>query len=526
MSADTAAPLPNEWKPSVNPWLIAVSIMLATFMEVLDTSVANVSLPYIAGNLSASTDEATWVLTSYLVSNAIILPATNWLGQLFGRKRFLISCIILFTLASALCGMAGSLGFLIIARVLQGAAGGALQPISQAVLMESFPPQKRGMAMAVFTMGVVVAPILGPTIGGWLTYNYSWRWVFYINLPIGILAAALTHAFLEDPPYLKRSSAANIDYIGLGLLSVWLASLQIMLDKGQELDWFSSTMIVWCAVISTVGFIAFIARELITPFPIVDLRILKNRNFSVGVVMILLVGALLYSTTAILPLFLQNLLNYTALAAGLAITPRGIGALLATIVVGRIVGRVSNRFLICASALLLAYACFALGNINLQVAPGNLLWPIILSGVAAAAIFIPLTTSAMGTLSQEQMGNAAGIYNLMRNVGGSIGISMITTLVTRDAQVNQAALAPHMTQFNFNFQQQVAHIQGALAATTGNWDATKKSPAVLYSILQQQSSLLSYVHGFRFCVLVCLVCAALAFLFKKVGKPTGPIAAH
>ena len=239
MSADAAAPLPNEWKPSVNPWLIAVSIMLATFMEVLDTSVANVSLPYIAGNLSASTDEATWVLTSYLVSNAIILPATNWLGQLFGRKRFLISCIILFTLASALCGLAGSLGFLIIARVLQGAAGGALQPISQAVLMESFPPQKRGMAMAVFTMGVVVAPILGPTIGGWLTYNYSWRWVFYINLPIGILAAVLTNAFLEDPPYLKRSSAANIDYIGLGFLSLWLASLQIMLDKGQELDWFS-----------------------------------------------------------------------------------------------------------------------------------------------------------------------------------------------------------------------------------------------------------------------------------------------
>src|ERR1700731_1951782 len=228
MSADTGAPLPNEWKPSVNPWLIAMSIMLATIMEVLDTSVANVSLPYIAGNLSASTDEATWVLTSYLLSNAIILPATNWLGQVFGRKRFLIGCITLFTIASALCGVAGSLGFLIMARVIQGAAGGALQPISQAVLMESFPPAKRGMAMAVFTMGIVVAPILGPIIGGWLTYNYSWRWAFYINLPIGILAAALTHAFLEDPPYLKRVSAANVDYIGLGFLSLWLASLRLI----------------------------------------------------------------------------------------------------------------------------------------------------------------------------------------------------------------------------------------------------------------------------------------------------------
>src|SRR5689334_11371399 len=223
----SATAVQERVQPVINPWIIAISVMLGTFMEVLDTTVVNVSLPHIAGNLSASTDEATWVLTSYLVSNAIILPATNWLGQLFGRRRFLISCIILFTFASALCGIAGSLGFLIMARVLQGAAGGALQPISQAVLMESFPPEKRGMAMAVFTMGIVVAPILGPTIGGWLTYNYSWRWVFYINLPIGILAALLTRAFLEDPPYLKRSSASNIDYIGFGLLGIWLASLQI-----------------------------------------------------------------------------------------------------------------------------------------------------------------------------------------------------------------------------------------------------------------------------------------------------------
>src|SRR5438034_795054 len=421
MSADTAAPLPNEWKPSFNPWLIAVSIMLATFMEVLDTSVANVSLPHIAGNLSASTDEATWVLTSYLLSNAIILPATNWLGQVFGRKRFLIGCIILFTFASALCGIAGSLGFLIIARVLQGAAGGALQPISQAVLMESFPPAKRGMAMAVFTMGIVVAPILGPIIGGWLTYNYSWRWAFYINLPIGFLAAVLCRAFLEDPPYLKRSSAANIDYLGFGLLGIWLASLQIMLDKGQELDWFGSKMIVWCAVIASAGFIAFIVRELVTAHPIVDLRILKNRNFAIGNVLMLLIGALLYATIAILPLFMQNLLH---------------------------------------------------------------------------------------------------------NIGGSIGIASITTLVTRQAQASQANLVWHMSAFNSNFQQKLAHLQSALASNTGNWAATKKSLAVLYGILQQQSSLLSYVYGFRFCVLVCLVCAALALLFKKVGKPIGPVAAH
>jgi DHA2 family multidrug resistance protein len=350
--------------------------------------------------------------------------------------------------------------------------------------------------------------------------------VFYINLPIGILAVILIHTFLEDPPYLKRVSAANIDYLGLGFLSVWLASLQIMLDKGQELDWFSSKMILWCAVLSAAGFVGFIVRELVTRFPLVDLRIFKNRNFAVGNLLVLLVGALLYGTTAILPLFMQNLLNYTALAAGMAMTPRGIGAFTATIIVGRIAGHISNRVLIIFSSLLLGYACFALGNINLQVAPSNLLWPIIISGAAAASIFVPLTTSAMGTLSREQMGNAAGIFNLMRNIGGSIGIAAITTLVTRHTQASQAALAWHMSKFNFNFQQQLAHIQSALASNAGNWAATKKSLAVLYGILQQQSSLLSYVYGFRFCVLVCLVCAALALLFKKIDKPTGPIAAH
>ncbi|HWC18960.1 MAG TPA: DHA2 family efflux MFS transporter permease subunit [Terriglobales bacterium] len=473
--ADIATPLPNEWKPRFNPWLIAVSIMLATVMEVLDTTIASVSLPYIAGNLSASTDEATWVLTSYLAANAIILPATGWLGQVFGRKRFLIACIILFTLASALCGLASSLGMLIMTRALQGAAGGALQPISQAVLLESFPPQKRGMAMAVFTVGIVVAPILGPTIGGWLTYNYSWRWTFYINLPIGILATVLIRAFLEDPPYLKRSSAANIDYIGFGLLTIWVCSLQAMLDKGQDLDWFGSKLIVWCAVISTVGFIAFIVRELVASSPLVDLRVLKNRNFAVGVVLIFLVGALLYGTNTILPLFMQNLLNYTALAAGVAITPRGIGAFVATIIVGRLVGHVSNRVLISASSVLLACSLFMLGDINLQLAPNSLLWPIVLSGVSISAIFVPLTTSAMGTLSREQMGTATGIFNLVRNLGGSIGITMITTLVTRHTQASQTSIVWHMSKLNFNFQEHFAHLQSALTSSTGSWAATKKS---------------------------------------------------
>ncbi|MFL6528378.1 MAG: DHA2 family efflux MFS transporter permease subunit [Chthoniobacterales bacterium] len=516
----------QQWTPPHNPWLIAVAVMLATFMEVLDTSVANVSLPHIAGNLSATTDEATWVLTSYLVANAIILPATNWLGQLFGRKRFLVACIFLFTMASALCGIANSLGFLIIARVLQGAGGGALQPISQAVLLESFPVQKRGAAMGVFAMGVVVAPILGPTLGGWITDNYSWRWIFYINLPIGALAMIMCNALVEDPPYLKRISAANIDYIGFGLLSIWLATLQFLLDKGQELDWFGSNAIVWSAIVSTAAFAGFIVRELMTPHPIVDLRVLKNRNFAVGAVMILLLGSLLYGTTAILPLFMQNLLGYTAVDAGIAMSPRGIGAFMTTIIVGRLIGKISNRILIGFGFLLLAYSCVLLSRINLQITMSSIVVPIIISGVAISAIFVPLTTSTMGTLSQEQIGNASGIFNLMRNVGGSVGIALITTLVGRSTQVNQMLLSTHTSQFNPVFQQKLAAIMAGLAQHGSQWEAAKQAPRILLGMLQQQAALLSYVQNFRLFAIACLVTAPLVFLFKKVAKPSGPIAAH
>jgi DHA2 family multidrug resistance protein len=519
-------PQRQQWTPSHNPWLIAVAVMLATFMEVLDTSVANVSLPHIAGNLSATTDEATWVLTSYLVANAIILPATNWLGQLFGRRRFLVSCIVLFTLASALCGMANSLGFLIVARVLQGASGGALQPISQAVLLESFPPQKRGAAMAVFAMGVVVAPILGPTLGGWITDNYSWRWIFYINLPIGALAVLMVNSVVEDPPYLKRISATNIDYIGFGFLSIWLATLQFMLDKGQELDWFGSDTIKWCAIVSGATFVAFIVRELVAEHPIVDLRVLKNRNFAVGAAMIFLLGTLLYGTTAILPLFMQTLLGYTAVDAGIAMSPRGIGAFVATIIVGRLVGKIPNRLLIGFGFLLLAYSCVLLSRINLQVSMSSIVVPIIISGVAISSIFVPLTTSTMGTLSQEQIGNASGIFNLMRNVGGSVGIALITTLVARTTQVNQMLLSTHTSRFNPVFQQKLAAITAGLSQHGSQWEAMKRAPRILMGILQQQSALLSYVQNFRMFALACLVTAPLVFLFKKVAKPSGPIAAH
>src|SRR5512144_391489 len=336
----------QQWVPSFNPWLIAISVMLATVMEVLDTSVANVALPHISGNLSATTEEATWVLTSYLISNAIILPATSWIGKFIGRKRFLILCIIIFTLASALCGAAPNLAILIIARILQGLGGGALQPIAQSVLLESFPPAKRGAAMALYGMGVVVAPIIGPPLGGWITDTYSWRWIFYINLPVGAVAAFMANAFVEDPPYLKGQKPGRIDYIGFGLMALGLAALELTLDLGQQRDWFESPLIVFTATMSAVSIAAFIAWELFTPEPIVHLRVFLNRNFAIGCAMIALVGVVLYGSTALLPLFLQTLLGYPAVESGLAVSPRGVGSIVSMVVVGRLIARVDGRWLI------------------------------------------------------------------------------------------------------------------------------------------------------------------------------------
>ncbi|HSU67864.1 MAG TPA: DHA2 family efflux MFS transporter permease subunit, partial [Tepidisphaeraceae bacterium] len=333
------APALRAWKPSFNPWIIALSVMLATFMEVLDTSVANVSLPHIAGSLAASTDEATWVLTSYLVSNAVVLPSTGWLTSRFGRRRTLLTCIAIFTLSSVVCGAATTLPMLIVARIVQGAGGGALQPIAQAVLLESFPPERRGPAMAAYGMGVVVAPIIGPTLGGWITDNYSWRWIFYINLPIGVAALFMSNIFVEDPPYLRSIGKVRFDSIGFCLMALGLGALQILLDKGEEEDWLASQFIRWLLVLSVIGLAGFVLWEFITSQPLVDLRIFTNGNFATGTAMIAIVGAILYASTAIIPLFLQTLLGYPALDSGLAVSPRGIGSFFATLLVGRLITR-------------------------------------------------------------------------------------------------------------------------------------------------------------------------------------------
>ncbi len=516
----------QSWQPSANPWLIAVSVMLATFMEVLDTSIANVALPHIAGNLSASIDESMWVLTSYLVSNAIILPATGWLSNFFGRKRFLMACIVLFTLSSLACGFAMNLGMLVFARIIQGAGGGALQPIAQAILLESFPPARRGAAMAVFGLGVVVAPIIGPTLGGWITDNYSWRWVFYINFPVGVLAILMTQAFVEDPPYIKKSVHGRVDYVGFGLMAIWLATLQILLDKGQQEDWFAAIWIRWFAFLSVISMIAFILWELRSREPIVNLRILTNRNFAFGTLLITMVGMVLYSTLALLPLFLQNLMGYPALQSGMAISPRGLGAMLSMIIVGRVIGLVDNRFLIGGGFAILAFSVFSLGHINLDIGMASVVWPNIINGLAMGFIFVPLSTMAMGTLPNEQIGNATGIFNLMRNIGGSIGISVVTTLLSRSAQIHQAILVSHLTPYDPEFQQRLHVLQGTLTSQVGPVAAVQGAYGMIYGTLVKQATLLAFVDNFRLMSLLCLLCIPLVLPLKKVGRRSSPSALH
>jgi MFS transporter, DHA2 family, multidrug resistance protein len=521
-----AGPAPaGEWRPSVNPWLIALSVMLPTFMEVLDTTVVTVSLPHIGGNLAATSEEATWVLTSYLISNAIVLPAAAWFGSLFGRRRFLLACIAIFTVASAACGAAGSLGAIVAARVLQGVGGGALQPIAQAVLLESFPPARRGVAMAVFSMGVIVAPILGPTLGGWITDNYSWRWIFYINLPIGVLAMLMTVSFVEDPPYLARGPKRAMDYAGFALLALWLGTAQIVLDKGQQDDWFAAVWIRWFVAISLVAMIAFVVRELRAVDPIVDLRILGNRNFAAGVTGQWLLGFLLYATTSQLPLFLQTLLGYPALQSGLTVSPRGFGALVSAFVIGRLIGIVDSRLMLVTGLSLLAVSSFMYGHLSLEITMASVVWASILNGAATGMIFVPLSTMALARLRNQQMGNAAGIYNLMRNLGGSVGISLVTTLLQRGTQAHQTALVSHLTPYDPAYQAWLGRAETALAPSSGV-AAPQQALGLLYGVVRQQALLLAFVDNFRLVGLLALASISLAFLFNRVPRARPAAGAH
>jgi DHA2 family multidrug resistance protein len=508
----------------VNPWLVTLSVMLPTFMEVLDTAIASVALPYIAGSLSASNSEATWVLTSYLVANAVILPASNWFARRFGRKRFLLTCVILFTVASFFCGAAPSLAVILVARILQGAGGGALQPLSQSILLESFPIEKRSMSMAAYGLGIVVAPVLGPTLGGWLTDTWSWRYAFYINIPVGILAVIMISRFIHDPPYIKHAKVGNI---GFGLLVIWTGCLQIVLDKGQEDDWFGAIWVRWAVAALVVAFIAWIWRSWTNPKGLVDLHVLKDRNFRTGCLLITLLGMCIYITIAILPLYYQEILGYTAFTAGLVVGPRGIGSFLGSPVVGFLGSRVDNRKLLSAGFIGFAICSYIFGTVNLSIGPTTLLIPITLTGFALSFVFVPLATMSTRTIPNQEMGSATGLFNMLRNIGGSVGIAMATTAIIRRADLHQTDLGAHLTPSSAVLQQKSAMIAGYLGHYIGPAGARPGSFGMIYRLLVQQSAMLAYVDVFRWTAVLAVICACAAWLFKKPAKHvTPPVGMH
>jgi MFS transporter, DHA2 family, multidrug resistance protein len=521
VSGDPAPAL--AWKPKANPWLIACVVSLAAFMEVLDTSIANVALPHIAGNMGASSDESTWVLTSYLVSNAIILPITGWLVQLLGRKRFFFICLALFTASSLLCGAAPTLAFLLISRVIQGAGGGGLQPMAQAILADTFPPEKRGLAFSVYGVTAVVAPSIGPTLGGWITDNYTWRWIFLMNLPVGILTLFLVFKYVEDPPFLKRRSLkeSTVDYVGFGFLAIGIAFLQIVLDKGQEEDWFGSHFIVTLSIISVVCLVSLVIWELRVKEPILDLRLFKNLNFATASLMMFMVGAASFSTTVLMPQFLQSLLGYSAQSAGMVLSAAAVILLVELPIVGQLTGRFQARYLMAFGWAMLTMAMFfSTHRIDLQISFASATWLRIAQYVPIGFIFIPATMVAYLGLPQEKSNAVAGLVNFVRNMGSSVGTSAVTTILARRAQVHQAMLASHTSLGDPAFRGSTVALADLLRHR-GVGHAQAQAYGRIYESMQHQSSVLSYIDAFWMLGIAAGVMFVLTFALKK-NNPRGP----
>ena len=456
----------DEWRPAVNPWIIALAVTLATFMEVLDTSIANVALPHIAGSLSAGTDESTWVLTSYLVSNAIVLPLSGWLSSIVGRKRFYMGCVMLFTISSFLCGLAPNLPMLIFFRVLQGAGGGGLQPSEQAILADTFPPAKRGMAFAVYGVAVVMAPAIGPTLGGWITDNYTWRWIFFVNIPVGIVSLLLTSRLIQDPPYFRRRqlSELKIDYVGLGFVAVGLGTLQVVLDKGQREDWFESHWILALSLISVASLLFVLLWEWYQKDPIIELHLFKDRTFASANFMMFLLGFALLGSTLLLPLFMQPLLGYAAEQAGMGLSPGGFAIMVLMPLVGFLLGRYDARRLMIFGLVVLSFSLFHMTNFDLGVDFRTVVIARMIQAVGLAFLFVPINTAAYAYLPREKNNAASGLMNLARNIGGSVGISGVTTMLARRAEHHQVNLAGHLSPGNPRFQSMLQGMTQTLQA--------------------------------------------------------------
>ena len=509
-----------EWKPKINPWIIAVTVSLAAFMEVLDTSIANVALPHIAGGLGVSNDESTWVLTSYLVSNAIVLPLSGYMVSAFGRKRFFLTCIALFTVSSLLCGAATSLGLLLLFRVLQGAFGGGLQPMAQSILADSFPVEKRGLAFSVYGITAVCAPAIGPTLGGWLTDNYSWRWVFYINIPVGILAIFLVQQLIEDPPYLVRlrQGVRKFDFVGFSLLTIGVAALQIALDKGQEADWFGSTFITTLIVAAVVGLTALVVWEWFQKAPIVDVHLFKSFNFAATNAMFFVVGMILFSSTVLMPQFLQTLMGYTAQTAGLVLSAAALVLLATMPVVGQLASRIQARYLLAFGWAGLLVGMYVSSNwVNPYVSFGSATWVRILQYFPLGFVFIPLNVAGYIGLAPEKSNAAAGLMNFTRNIGQSVGTSAVTTLIARRSQYHQSVLAGHSASGGFDAAIQSLTTQLAQAGMSVH-DAGQQALGRLYGLLQAQAATLAYVDVFWLLAVFSALMFFCSFLLKA-NKP-------
>ena len=511
-------------RPAVNPWIIAIAVTLATFMEVLDTSIANVSLPHIAGSLSAGTDESTWVLTSYLVSNAIVLPLSGWISSIIGRKRFYMSCVAIFTASSLLCGLAPNLGMLIFFRVLQGAGGGGLQPSEQAILADTFPPEKRGMAFAVYGIAVVMAPAIGPTLGGWITDNFTWRWIFLLNIPVGILSLILTSRLIQDPPHLQRRklSETKIDYIGLGLVAVGLGTLQVVLDKGQREDWFESPMILGLSIVSACALLFLVYWEWTRKDPVIDLHLFTNRTFASANLLMFMLGFALLGSTVLLPLYMQTLLGYTAERSGLALSPGGFAIMLLMPLVGFMLSRYDARKLMLFGLLMLSFSLFHMTNFTLDVDFGTVMIARVIQASAMAFLFVPINTAAYSFLPKEKNNAASGLMNLARNIGGSVGISIVTTMLDRRSQYHLSRLSSHLSPGNPYTQSTLQGMTSALQARGFSAaDAMHKAYGLLQANFFRQASMLAYIDNFWLLGVAILVMAPLVFLMKRPSTGGG-----
>ena len=500
----------------VNKWMVALTVMLPTLMVIMDTSVVNVSLDHIRGSLSAGIDESTWSITSYLAANAIVIPITGWLSRLLGRKRLLILSVSLFTLSSLLCGLSWSIQSLVVFRVLQGLSGGALQPISQSILLETFPPSQHGTAMAIFGIGIMFGPIIGPFLGGWITDNWSWHWIFFINIPVGIISILMTMLFIVDPAYI-RDIKMKIDYWGLVFLSVGIGCLQIMLDKGQREDWFSSDFIIWLCVASVMSLVIFVIVEMFVKHPIVDLRILRNFSFSLGNIIIFFVFVNLFGSIVLLPMYLQSLMGYTSTLAGLVLAPGGVATLMVMPIVGLLITRINSKGIVIAGIVVTAYSTYLMSAFNRMADFDTVVWPRIIMGIGVGLIIIPLTTLTLSRLKKEQLGNATSIFNLVRNIGGSFGVAISTTILTRRAQFHQARLIDHLTPYDMTYimggsrASQVLQQRGMEPAVS-----SQGGLAAIYDQVIREASMMSFNDVFYLLSVMLVLTLPLVFFMRRI----------